>query len=1122
MAQTKTYHNKIDRKKDDFHELLIQRKLEWFRMEENGELGNDPLEKEADDSAQKIVHGDGIDAGNLSSASSQPQGKADDNSVAMENSISPQLESSKGGGQQLDDSIKGEMESQMNTDLNDVRVHTDSTANKMSEDINAKAFAHGQDIYFKDGNFDTNSNEGKELLAHELTHTQQQGERVNRKIQRQIEDPEIRYILDQTEPAEGFNKLYYDFYQQGLIGFSDLPISEKGKAPISVYVDFNGPIGAGDPTGTGYVDYLTQTYQIAQDVAKNKAKTYLDNGISIWKTFDSKALGITRDDIDTSPFMYIRHLFGQTVAQQNLLFLEEYLLKKSGLITPDTSVAINADLTLLQQLPSSDVLLVEFNAVNAPKPNPAFDDYRTNYQVFETPVDNTDYVNPHIPPVPLFPQTPTNENEVNSNNPYPEQPKNQKELLVDFVEKHEGINKKIGGRPELKNFVTHALMRQMEENILAETTKPLDPGMYSSYLEFQKQTIYSSELYAELNVARNVYQQYWNHCWEIFNNNNTAFNGIRTNSQKAESNLGTYTNDRATESAQHDWFPIWNDVLQPVINDTTFEALKKEYPDIPFASEQFKTLWIENNGMWIYTPPPTHIPSMDDEGNMTLEESKGVSFVEDDRDIVNMLAGGFSITLEKIGSTNTLENELSLTDQLGVMVTQLETIESTQNAIDQELVGQGMNGSNAIPLPAVLIPPYGFEETITLSLYLEQVAEGEWKIIDFSNPTGQTPTYTGKASADEKDRNKLAILKALIEFANSAAYPEGDIIAEGPKDVMGPSRIMKAHSTGKNWSQEAAANLSTGATVAGILGLVLMFTPLAPLGAGLIFLSGISGAAAAGLRIADRIEHETFELNAETMMDVIDIVSGVIVAGKMASTFYKATTEVTKAAKVSVLVRGVETGADVATAVIIGDQYLRQLEKVEEDFNNGIIDKATRDAERERILQEAALVGLLLIIGYAAPKMQKRFGVSRQPLPEKKYSPREDSRFVELSKTSSTRKSDKIKAEREAETILQAENEGIVQNPTRPDKHDPDLDFKIDGPEPYKWADTKRPVDPSTRSLDKQSTETAANIKDQKAGSADVLHIVDLQEIPQELRISFKESVISKIGNTDGIIFINL
>lgn len=48
----------------------------------------------------------------------------------------------------------------------------------------------------------------------------------------------------------------------------------------------------------------------------------------------------------------------------------------------------------------------------------------------------------------------------------------------------------------------------------------------------------------------------------------------------------------------------------------------------------------------------------------------------------------------------------------------------------------------------------------------------------------------------------------------------------------------------------------------------------------------------------------------------------------------------------------------------------------------------------------------------------------------------------------------------EAAIITQAEEAGLVNNPRRPDvsRGEPNLDFAVDGPEPYKYCDVKTPV----------------------------------------------------------------
>ncbi|GAA4276779.1 eCIS core domain-containing protein [Aquimarina mytili] len=89
--------------------------------------------------------------------------------------VESDLNSSKGGGRPLSANVEKSMGSAFGADFSNVRVHTGSQAVQMSKALGAQAFTHGSDIYFNQGKYDTNSSSGKHLLAHELTHTVQQG-----------------------------------------------------------------------------------------------------------------------------------------------------------------------------------------------------------------------------------------------------------------------------------------------------------------------------------------------------------------------------------------------------------------------------------------------------------------------------------------------------------------------------------------------------------------------------------------------------------------------------------------------------------------------------------------------------------------------------------------------------------------------------------------------------------------------------------------------------------------------------------------------------------------------------------------------------------------------------------
>ena len=101
------------------------------------------------------------------------------------------IEQARGGGRSLDSGIQRQMESAFGTNFSGVRVHTDSTADALNQSLSARAFTTGQDIFFRQGQYNPGSSGGKELLAHELTHVVQQGKGLQSKLT--VDQPGDRY-----------------------------------------------------------------------------------------------------------------------------------------------------------------------------------------------------------------------------------------------------------------------------------------------------------------------------------------------------------------------------------------------------------------------------------------------------------------------------------------------------------------------------------------------------------------------------------------------------------------------------------------------------------------------------------------------------------------------------------------------------------------------------------------------------------------------------------------------------------------------------------------------------------------------------------------------------------------
>jgi len=83
----------------------------------------------------------------------------------------------KGGGRALPSGLRTRMEAAFGADFHRVRIHTGVMSNRLNRYFGSAAFTTGKDIFFGKGYFRPDSREGKELLAHELTHVIQQRQR---------------------------------------------------------------------------------------------------------------------------------------------------------------------------------------------------------------------------------------------------------------------------------------------------------------------------------------------------------------------------------------------------------------------------------------------------------------------------------------------------------------------------------------------------------------------------------------------------------------------------------------------------------------------------------------------------------------------------------------------------------------------------------------------------------------------------------------------------------------------------------------------------------------------------------------------------------------------------------
>jgi len=145
-------------------------------------------------------------AGKLHPVRMQQKEVASSTPAGLESSIN----TARGSGKSLSSGERSYYEPRFGTSFEGVKIHTDSKAAQLSRSVNARAFTTGNDIYFGAGEYSPNSIQGKRLMAHELTHTVQQG---GQKAARHS----IQQTPDQTIQRQSIHNPLFPCYDTSLL-----------------------------------------------------------------------------------------------------------------------------------------------------------------------------------------------------------------------------------------------------------------------------------------------------------------------------------------------------------------------------------------------------------------------------------------------------------------------------------------------------------------------------------------------------------------------------------------------------------------------------------------------------------------------------------------------------------------------------------------------------------------------------------------------------------------------------------------------------------------------------------------------------------------------------------------
>ncbi len=176
----------------------------------------DPYEQEADRISQQVMRmpelqlqracSCGGTCSKCETEQEQIQRKAVTSSDAGGSSAPPKVHDVlSSSGQPLDAQTRAFFEPRFGYSFDQVRIHTSGKAAESAEAIGAMAYTSGREIVFGKGKYSPQTSEGKQLLAHELTHAIQQGSSSVAAVQRAPEvqvEPGAACNLDQHRKIE--------------------------------------------------------------------------------------------------------------------------------------------------------------------------------------------------------------------------------------------------------------------------------------------------------------------------------------------------------------------------------------------------------------------------------------------------------------------------------------------------------------------------------------------------------------------------------------------------------------------------------------------------------------------------------------------------------------------------------------------------------------------------------------------------------------------------------------------------------------------------------------------------------------------------------------------------------
>lgn len=264
---------------------------------------DDKLQKKDDDTVQKADAAQGGDHLQREAASGAQV-------PVVEDSVQSTIHRKMTGGEPLGHDVRGFMEPRFNADFGNVRVHHDGESAGLNNRLGARAFTYQNHVFFSRGQYQPGTSDGKHLLAHELTHTIQQGHA----IQRSPQPPEQQHQISTAQATPAVQRLGI---QDALDKFAEWAYAIPGFRLLTLIIGFN-PVNMRSVDRTpanilrGLIELMPGGSFITQALDNhgiiNKAATWVESKLSQLGDIGSGLKKALDDFLDSLSWTDIFHL----------------------------------------------------------------------------------------------------------------------------------------------------------------------------------------------------------------------------------------------------------------------------------------------------------------------------------------------------------------------------------------------------------------------------------------------------------------------------------------------------------------------------------------------------------------------------------------------------------------------------------------------------------------------------------------------------------------------------------------------------------------------------------------------------------------------------------------------